>query len=162
MLFLHCKAWAVVDISSETSLEKTDFPLASGYQSWINSCLGLETVSTFSQSWNPVWLEPGKALCMLPQSLCMHMCITLVVSRSSCFLGVNRHLWFTHSFCLLFSMDPEPWREGFGEDTPFRIQCSNVSHALHSVQLWVSLLIPFYWKLWVRWGMNFWDFHLLS
>jgi hypothetical protein len=34
---------------------------------------------------------------------------------------------------------PEPWGEGFDEDTPFRTECSKVSLI---VQLWVSVLVP--------------------
>jgi hypothetical protein len=33
-----------------------------------------------SQCWDPFWLKPVQALCMLPQSLRVHMCISLVVS----------------------------------------------------------------------------------
>lgn len=44
--------------------------------------------NSLKESWGPIWLEPVQVLCMLPQSLWVHMCISPIVSRKHYFLGV--------------------------------------------------------------------------
>lgn len=37
---------------------------------------------------------------------------------------------------------PEPWPEVLDRDIPLRIDCSQVSHSLHTLQLWTSIFFP--------------------
>ena len=90
---------------------------------------------------------PGHVLCMLWQSLCVHMGISPVVSERDCFLGSIHHLWLLQSFCLLFhTQNTEPVWENFDKDIQFRAPCSKVSRSLRFAQLWVFVLIIVHWK----------------
>ena len=67
------------------------------------------------------------------------MCVSPVVSRSSCFLGIPSPLVLTiflppflHSFL-------SPKGEGFNEDIPFRTEYSKLSYSLNIVWMWVSV-----------------------
>lgn len=40
---------------------------------------------------------------------------------------------------VVFALSPESQEEGFGEDSPFTMECSSVSHSQHIVQLWVYI-----------------------
>ena len=60
----------VVNIPSDTPLEKTNLPFASGCQLETASGLGMETPAHFpSHLWEPVCLGPVQTLCILLQSL---------------------------------------------------------------------------------------------
>lgn len=80
-------------------------------------------------------------LCVLPESMWIHMSIIPVVSGRHCFLGVIYHL------CLMYTILPSPLLcrslslEGkVDEDLPFRTHCFKVSHFLCIFQLWVSVI----------------------
>lgn len=95
-------------IHSEILLEKTKFFLVSIYQLG----LGMETCVHFSsQPWDPICLSPVEALGMLPQSLWVHMCVSLVM-LGSCFFRVFHPHWHLHSFCCLFRI--ASWALGGG------------------------------------------------
>lgn len=75
----------VVDISSVTPLKKTDFPSPGSYHLQSASWLGVDSVSTSpSRSWDLIWFEPVEALCVLLQSLGVHMSISPGVSGRCC------------------------------------------------------------------------------
>lgn len=57
-----------------------------------------------------VWICSG--FHKLSQSVWGHICISPVVSRRYCTLGVVHHLWLFQSVCLLFHIDPWTLREG--------------------------------------------------
>lgn len=66
-------------VPSETPLEKNKFS--------FESCCQLEIMSTSpSQCWDAIWLGTMQTLCILPQALCVHMCISPVISKRYCFL----------------------------------------------------------------------------
>lgn len=46
----------------------------------------------------------------------------------------------------LLSKDPQALGGWFNEDVLFRAECSEVSHSLHTVHLWVSVLIAIHRK----------------
>lgn len=51
---------------------------------------------------NFIGMKRVRVLCVLSQSLCVHVCSSPIVSLRSCFFGVNHHLWLLQCFCLLF------------------------------------------------------------
>lgn len=61
-------------------------------------------------------LNPGQALCLLPQSLSVHMCISLGSERHSS-VDIIYGLQFSQLFYLLLRIDPYPWRESFDKDS---------------------------------------------
>lgn len=63
------------------------------------------------------------------------MCISPVVSRRLRVLGVLHPLWLLLSFHLIFLIVPEE----LDGDIPFRFECSQVSHSLHNVWLWICI-----------------------
>lgn len=65
-------------IHSEILLEKTKFFLVSIYQLGLG--MGI-CVCFSSQHWDPICLSPVEALGMLPQSLWVHMCVSLVLLK---------------------------------------------------------------------------------
>lgn len=62
--------------------------------------------TTPPQCWDPILLEALQVRCMLPQSLCVHLYISLVMSGEHCFLGGLHFLWLLQSFCSLFNIVP--------------------------------------------------------
>lgn len=63
-------------------MEKTDFSFMSCYKLEITSRLEKGAVlNSPLVSGSPSGAEPGKTLCTLPQFLCFHLCIDLVVLR---------------------------------------------------------------------------------
>lgn len=132
-------------IPSETLLVKINFFFVSSYLLETASKLGMEAYVHFrSWFWDHIWCRPIQALYMLPQPLWVHTFIVLAVFRRPYFLGV---LHFSGSQSLPVSSSsgfPEPLGEGFDEEIPFRIECFKVSHALHNVWLWVSVLVLIY------------------
>jgi hypothetical protein len=78
------------------------------------------------------------------QSLCVHVCIHLVVFRWPCFLGVLHLLWPYTSFLFLFCRFSEPSGKGIDRDTPLRTEGFKVSCSLRIVQLWVFVLYSVY------------------
>lgn len=122
--------------------KKLNFPLQ-----LINSELGIWARVHFpSALWGPVWLRLVWALCIMPQSLSIHVCVSPVVSRMSGFLAVILPFWLLWSFCLLFLRVTWALRDGSDGDIPLRTQCSTVSHSLHAVHVWVSVFSPIYRK----------------
>jgi hypothetical protein len=125
---------SVVCIPSETLLEKKIASISS-YQLDIASGLGMGVFVYFPfQHWDSIWFRPVQTLCMLPQSLWVHMCISPTVSRWPCFLSVFHPHWLLQPLYLSHTV-PESWV--FDGDIPYRAECSKVSHSL----LWVSMLL---------------------
>ena len=70
--------------TQDTPLEKTDFPLSSGYQLQIASWLGVNThVHCPSQDWYPVWLERVPVLCAL-LVICESICTSVLLCLWCC------------------------------------------------------------------------------
>lgn len=63
-----------------------------------------------------------QALCMLPLSLWVHMCVGPVGSGRHCLLGVVPSLWLLRSFWFLFHLAPWALREGIWRRRPFRTE----------------------------------------
>lgn len=87
----------------------------SHHRKWALPLLGqwwdfMPTSPTHTPCWDLVWLQ--LVLCMLSQSLCVHLCNCPVVSGKHCFLDVTNHLWLMESLQPLFWEDPEPWGLG--------------------------------------------------
>jgi hypothetical protein len=77
--------------SSEIQLEKTDLSFGCSCQFEIASWLGIGARVHFHLS--ALGLGPVQSLCMWPQSLWVHMCVSSVVPRRHCFVGVSHSLW---------------------------------------------------------------------
>ena len=86
--------------------------------------------------------KPIQSLCMLSPSLWVHVWVRSAVSRRPCFLACLHFLYLLWFFCLLFNRVPEPKREEFDENIPFKTMNSEVSHTLCNVWLWVSVFVP--------------------
>ena len=70
-----------------------------------------------------VWFECVKAFRMLSHSLWVHICISPIVSKWCCFLGVIHDHFLLYSFCLLFYIDPRVFRGDFNKDILFLAKC---------------------------------------
>lgn len=99
------------------------------------SWLGWNFVSTSpSQCWDFVWFEPVQVLCLLPQPLSSHQSgVSGTTTPGSYGLPTSS-----------FSQIQGPCWEGL--DIPFMTECSKLSHSMHVVQLWVSVLSTVYCK----------------
>ena len=71
--------------------------------------------------WNSIWPSPVQALCLLSQSLWVHICIHFVVLEGLDSLVSSIHQALT-VFHLLFCIVPDLWGEEFDGDVPFRIE----------------------------------------
>lgn len=81
----------------------------------------------------------SRACCL---SLCKFICVPILLcldSLESLESSILSGLYFLSSSSSIGF--PEPWGERFDGDSPFRDQCSKVSHALHNVCLWVSVFV---------------------
>jgi hypothetical protein len=82
-------------------------------------------------------------MCMLLQSLWVHMCTASAVFRRSCFFGVlHHHVSYNLSTSSSTGFPEQP---GYGCNWwkyPFKTDYYMVSHSLHIVKLWVSVFIP--------------------
>lgn len=122
-------------------LEKTNFSLVICYLLEITSGLGMEAfVSSFYPSGTDLL-----HLCMLPQSLWVHMCIIYVIFMKPCFIGILHPLWFLKSFCFLLKRVSWNMKEWCNGDILFRNESSNVSHSLNIVPLWI------FWRSMILW-----------
>lgn len=136
--------WSVVTIVGEALLMKTNISFARGSQlqkaSWseVGVCVHISVSVP-----DPFWLEPVLFLCLWPQTLWVHLGISVAVSWGHCLPWSYYALWLLLSFYLLFSIGPWTPRR-FDEENPFRTECSKISHFLHIVQLWVFVLIFIY------------------
>jgi hypothetical protein len=83
-----------------------------------------------------------QALCMLPWSLWVHLCVSPDVSGRHCFLRIASHFWLLESFIPL-----SPKEKGFDEDIPFRTDRFKVAHSPHIILLRVSVFVPMYCKM---------------
>lgn len=80
-----------------------------------------------------VRLESVKALCVPSLSLSVYMCISSLVSGRYCFLWSHPSpLVLTIFSTSSFTQIPEPCREVFHEDIPFRIKCFKTFYILSS------------------------------
>lgn len=85
------------------------------------------------------WLEP--VLFMYgDHNVCEFICALALLMERALF-GVIHTLCLLLSFCLLFHMSPWTLKRRFNEVNPFRSKCSQISHYLHIVQLWVFVLV---------------------
>ena len=96
------------------------------------------------QYWELIWLSCVQSLCLLPQSLWVHMCVSL-----QCLEGIASFVSsILPGFCSLFASSssglPKPLGKWFDEDLPLRSEYSTICHSLHIAQLWVSVFIPIY------------------
>lgn len=87
--------YCVVDILSETTLEKTNFLFASGYRLQMASWLGTQS--------HLAWICIGF---MYTAIVWVLKYVITVVSGRNCLFGVTLHLWLLGSFCLLFHIVP--------------------------------------------------------
>lgn len=107
-----------------------------------SSGLGLGAYVHFpSQHWDPLWLRPEQALCMLRPFLRVRMCVGPACLEGLVFLvftipSASQNL--SDSSCMGF---PEPWGDEFDRFIPFRTSCSKVSPSLHTVHLWVFVFV---------------------
>lgn len=111
-VLVHCSwawgpPWSMVDILSDTPLEKADFPFPSRYQLPIASWLGMGfcLVSTCAG-------RSGR----YRHSLCVFLCAPVLLCLDDCFLTVIHHLCVLQYFCLLLQKDPWVLGEGFDKD----------------------------------------------
>lgn len=89
-------------------------------------------------------------VCAFHKFLWGHRCVSPAVLERCYLLGLIHQL-----FCLLFCIDPRTLRGGFGEDISSWIECSKISHSLHTVHLRVSVLIAIYFKKkFLCWGLT--------
>lgn len=90
----------------------------------------------------PPWTYLG--LVHTATALCIHMCISPVVSEEHCSLVVLHSILLLQPFFLLFLI----WgfRGGVWWRYQFRTEFSHVSQSLHIIELWVSVLVPIYSK----------------
>lgn len=84
----------------------------------------------------------GSSGCTLPQSPMGSHVHRSCWFRGTCSPGALRPLWLLHSSASSSSGFPGPWEEGFDGDILFRAEHSKVSCPLHTVRLWVSVLVP--------------------
>lgn len=96
-----------------------------------------------SQGWDSLWLGPtGYACCY---SLCEFIPATVLLhkfrNRKMLFLGVIRPLWLLDLSASSSVWIREPRGERFYKDAPVTTGCSAVSHSLHFVWLWVSVVV---------------------
>lgn len=74
LLIMRAALWSMIDIFSVTPVMKTDFPSPGSYQLHIFPKLGWTFVSTSSSPcWHFIWLEHVQVLCVLLQSLWVHI-----------------------------------------------------------------------------------------
>lgn len=77
--------WSVIDKTSESALEKTDYPFARAYWLYISSCLEAGSLWPLppSRCWDS-WLEPLQIFCVptLHEFICISVLLCLVVTVS--------------------------------------------------------------------------------
>lgn len=150
VLAISCWEWRltlrVACIPRETTLEKRSFSFSSSWQSERASALGMWIKST--SPLNPD--NPSGLTCaglyilfMFLWSLWVHLVVSSVLSRRSCFLGILHPLWLLQSFCLFLWIPPWKLMGGFWwrfliKDWAFQ----GLSYSLHIAQLWVSVFFP--------------------
>lgn len=145
MLALYCWTWSlllnITNIFCEIQLKKTKFSLESLCQ--------LEIAS--SSVLGPCPIEPVQSLCLRPRSPWVHTCVTPPVSKDT--VSLELPISFG-SFILSASCSTQllkSWGERLDEDIPFRVECSKISHSLHTAQLWVSVLTTVYYRRKLLW-----------
>lgn len=90
------KMWLIYQVRN--NWRKLIFSFVSSCQLEIASRSGMKIRSTSSsQCWNLTWLELIQALCILPQSLWVHMSISPDVSGRHYFLDALHHPELLHS-----------------------------------------------------------------
>lgn len=126
-------ALSVVDRPSETSVEKTDFPLPRRYQLQIALWLGVG---------HCVYFFSVLGLCLVCRLYaCHHRLCEFISGFVLLYLEDNVSLEVSTTFdsdniCTSsYIQISEPREEGFDEDIPFRSECENVSQSLHTFYL---------------------------
>lgn len=88
-------------------------------------------------------------------SLCEFIWASPLLFGKCCFLEFIYHPWLLKSLCLLFHIDPWPLKEEVWLKI-FHLWLSTpkyLNYFLHSVQLWVCILINISWKMkLLQWG----------
>lgn len=91
---------------------------------------------------NLAWVHRPCACCY---SLCEFISATVLLhkfrNRKMLFLGVIRPLWLLDLSASSSVWIREPRGERFYEDAPVTTGCSMVSHSLHFVWLWISVVV---------------------
>lgn len=95
----------------------------------------------FSKVWFFSGLNIFQILWVLPQYLSVYKCIIPIFSGRCCFLGIIHQLWLLQPFGSLFWIDSWALKERF----------DIVISVLHTVQLWISMLITKYCKKKLIW-----------
>lgn len=103
----------------ELTLKKIKFSFANSYQ--LDHEWGCVYFSFQIQA--PFGCRPMQVLCMLPQSLCIHMFINHGDLED---FSILHPVWFLQSICLLFCR--VPW--GFDGVFMFKVEYSKLSHSL--------------------------------
>lgn len=78
---------------------------------------------------------------MLPQALCIHMCISPVISEKHCLLGGVCWLWILYSFHMFIYILSWIFSGEVDEDVLIRTVYYKASHSLHIVHFHVSEFI---------------------
>lgn len=106
-------AWNVVGTSIQCKTTEENWLSHFQKLSIVNSFLARQDFMPTSPPlcWDFVWLELIQALCMLSQSLGIHV-FWPVVSGRCCFLEDIHNLWLLLSFHFLFHIDPWSLRGG--------------------------------------------------
>jgi hypothetical protein len=88
---------------NETSLEKTNFSFASGYQLKIASGLRMGVIYPLSLLlYNPIWCKSIQDLCMMSHTLWNHMCIRSLCSLVSIPSGFYTLFFKTYLFIFIY------------------------------------------------------------
>lgn len=138
-------------IPRATSLEITKFSFARDYQLELASAWRLGCILFHSQHWNSIWLRHVQVLCMLPQSLWLHMCSEPVGTRRPCLFGVFHHRWLLEYLSASsFSEFLELGERNLMETSHLRLSILR-SAALHIVQMRTSVSASIYCKKLLLW-----------
>lgn len=135
-----------------SSISKTVSPFEGRCRLEIASCFGMGAFTFSSPSprdptglncVSPVWAATGSVVPASP-SCCL--------KRS--FLSVSPLPWPLHSFHFLFLVAPEALgkRATCDGHIPFRTACSKTSHSMYILRLWVSVFVPIFCRMKIRWG----------
>lgn len=160
VLITFCWAWGLslrmVCFPNETSLRKTFFRLwvlINGDSFWVGD---VGWANFLSQHWDLIRPTTVQTPCILSKSLRIHMYIGTAVPRRPFVLGVLHSLRPLQIIIIPpLHLQDSSRCEGEGFVGPFWAECSNVSHSLHIIQLWLSLYLPLKdWRELLWWWVN--------
>lgn len=116
-------------------ISNRNLQLLEGNQEWCQQHIVLGV------SWTFMTTSMESSQWMLWQSLWAHMYVSPVVFERL-FSWSHLSLLVLTIFLLPSAGFPEAIQEGLDANIPFTSQCSNVSHCLHTIWLWVFLFVP--------------------